>query len=311
MRSFAIASGKGGTGKTTLTAVFALLARDCGGVIVADCDVEASNLPIALDARLDSVTPYEGGAVAVISPRACMGCGACANLCRAGAIRPPDLDAPVPTIAYDVESLRCEGCGACLLAGCPNGAIALQDVTVGEVRTGHASSGPIVWGRLEPGQDLSGRLVAEVREAARLTASSEDAPLLLIDGPPGVGCPFLSAVAGADGLLAVAEPSVSGTSDLARLLTVARRLDLDTHVVLNKSDLSDDGADLLRSLCRDQGVPVVAEIPFDEMLATFPQYLAAHGGLVDVRGLAGRSFGMAAAVYAWESLELCEVRSSH
>jgi MinD superfamily P-loop ATPase len=272
MKAVVVASGKGGTGKTTLTAVLAHLAASRFGVVLADTDVEASNLPLALSVSDASCETFSGGAKARIDAGACTACGLCADVCRFDAVREGSS-------AYAIDPLSCEGCGRCATV-CPSGAIAMVPSEVGTACTGLTPLGPIAFGQLGPGEDLSGRLVTEVRGRADAAAGQHAADLLLIDGPPGVGCPLIAAVASTDLLLAVAEPTISGAHDLGRLADLAKRLDVPVRVVLNKADLSANGAARVRELCETRGIPVVAEVPFDPRIASLLEASAADGGRI-------------------------------
>lgn len=296
MKTVVFASGKGGTGKTTLTAL-AAHAWASRGIVLADCDVEAANLPIALGARETGARPFLGGGVAVIDQDVCRGCGACARVCRFDAIVPGRAGSR-PTLA--VDAFACEGCGACI-EQCPDGAISMTGTIAGRVVEAASTAGPIVYGELEPGEDLSGKLVTEVRGAAGRIAETDGAGLVLVDGPPGVGCPVIASVTNADLLVAVAEPTISGEHDLARLLDLARRLKVRAAMVLNKADLSASGADRIRDLAAREGLPLIGEIPFDEALARTLHDLAAGAAFEDV--LAGGSPGIVAARDAIEATE--------
>ncbi|MDI6901063.1 MAG: ATP-binding protein [Anaerosomatales bacterium] len=264
MRTIAVASGKGGTGKTTVTALFAHEAAASGGAVLADCDVEAANLPIALGAREPRCSPFAGGVTAEIDPRTCSACGACVDACRFGAVLPASAGEQG---GYRVDAWACEGCTACARV-CPSGAIALHPSRAGEACIAGSAAGPIAYGALRPGEDLSGKLVTEVRLLAREHAETTGAAYLVIDGPPGTGCPVIAAISNADLLVAVTEPSMSGEHDLVRLVGLARRLDVPVAVVLNKADLSASGAARLRALCDREQLTLLGEVPFDAELAT-------------------------------------------
>ncbi|MCL4079412.1 ATP-binding protein [Coriobacteriia bacterium Es71-Z0120] len=297
MKTVVFASGKGGTGKTTLTALAShLWAR--WGIALADCDVEAANLPIALGAQERSSRPFAGGAVAVIDQDVCRGCGACARVCRFDAIVQGSESFVRPTLA--VDPLACEGCGACVVQ-CPDSAIAMVSTIAGRVVTATSVVGPVVYGELVPGEDLSGKLVTEVRGAALEIAKRDGADLLVVDGPPGVGCPVIASVTNTDLVVGVAEPTVSGEHDLSRLVTLARRLGVRVAVVLNKADLSAEGAERVRHLARTEGLALLGEIPFDYALARTLEALAAGAALEDV--LATGSPGLAAAREAIAAIE--------
>ena len=272
MRRIVFASGKGGTGKTTLAAVCAHLAAAEGPLVLADCDVEAANLPIALRASAIARKPFAGASVARIDPARCRGCGACRRACRFGAIGPAeDFEA---SRVFRIDAWACEGCGACMPT-CADRAITAHAATAGEVVSAESVAGPMVFGRLGPGEDLSGKLVTEVRRQASVLADSAGARLMLLDGPPGVGCPAIAAVADTDLMVAVTEPTIAGEHDLARLVTLARRLGVPVAIVLNKADLSGPGAARIRAYASGQRLPLIGEIPFDPGLASLLERSAA------------------------------------
>lgn len=290
MKAVVVASGKGGTGKTTLTAVLAHLAASKFKVVLADTDVEASNLPLALSVSDTTCETFAGGAKARIDTGACTACGLCADVCRFDAVRE---GSPV----YAIDPLSCEGCGRCAIT-CPSGTITMTPSDVGTACTGRTPLGPIAFGQLGPGEDLSGRLVTEVRGRADAAAGPHAADLVLIDGPPGVGCPLIAAVASTDLLLAVAEPTISGAHDLGRLVDLAQRLDVPVRVVLNKADLSASGAGGIRELCEARGIPVVAEVPFDPQIASLLEASADDGGHL----VADAAPALGPLVRAWETM---------
>jgi len=296
MKTIVFASGKGGTGKTTLTALAAYLMPHDGGLVVADCDVEASNLPIALCATTVTTEQFTGGAVALIDPDACLGCAVCMRACRFEALVRSKWDEE--SRALRVDPWLCEGCGACV-DRCGADAISMQSRTAGEVFSGTSVVGPISFGQLGPGEDLSGRLVTEVRSRAAAMAEKTGADLLLVDGPPGIGCPVIASITNADLLVAVTEPTLSGESDLMRLVTLARRLDVDIAVVLNKADLSESGAARIRSLLLAEDIELVGEIPFDPTIASLLEFLA-RGDAVEA--LVATAPGLAAARTVLERL---------
>lgn len=275
MRTIVFASGKGGTGKTTMTALAAHFASEGRTIALADCDVEAANLPIALQATVTHREPFTGGARAVIDPGLCRGCGACQLACRFDAIAAGDDYFRNRT--YEVDPWACEGCGACVPT-CLDGAIRMERSDAGEVVSAKTSVGPLAFGRLAPGEDLSGKLVTEVRSRAAVLADEISADLTLIDGPPGVGCPAIASITNTDLLVAVTEPTLSGEHDLLRLVTLARRLGVPVAVVLNKADLSDAGAARIRTRVADEGLRLIGEIPFDPALAHVLVRLAAGEG---------------------------------
>ncbi len=293
MITVTVASGKGGTGKTTLTALFALTAARSQTVVLADADVEASNLPIALDSKELECEAFTGGLRVELDPVRCTDCGSCADVCRFGAVIAPVEGGK--RVRHAVDQWICEGCGACI-AVCPNKALRAVEVRAGSACTGVSRVGPIAYGQLGPGEDLSGRLVTEVRERAVRAAEDIAADLILIDGPPGIGCPVIAAITNTDLLVAVTEPTKSGLHDLNRLAELASRLGLPITVVLNKADLSSEGADLIRDACRERDLELIAEVPFDEVLAETLSRIA------DGEDPSATSPGTQAAFEAWKRI---------
>jgi MinD superfamily P-loop ATPase len=255
-----VVSGKGGTGKTSLVAAFASLAED---VVLADCDVDAADLSLVLAPRLRHQEVFRSGLAARILPDRCSGCGECAARCRFGAITAASPAGPVagdPT--YLVDPLACEGCGLCSHV-CTCHAVELFEAERGEWFVSDTRSGPLVHARLGVGGENSGRLVTLVRERAQEIARDQAAELVLIDGPPGIGCPVIASVTGTDLVLAVTEATVSGSHDLARLAELVRGFGLPLVVCINKHDLNPDMAGRIRTACAAQGVPVVGELDYD------------------------------------------------
>ncbi len=295
MKTLVVASGKGGTGKTTMSALFARFSSQERPLVVADCDVEASNLPLALRTEIAWREAFPGSAKAVVDEDLCSGCELCLERCRFDAI----------SILFDgtasIDEWSCEGCGACVPA-CRAGAISLEPRQAGELLGGECSTGSVVFGQLRPGQDLSGKLVTSVRERAKALAEEQSAELVLVDGPPGIGCPVIASISGADGLLAVAEPSLSGEHDLRRLVALARRLRVPVKVVLNKADLSAASAERLRTTCHEEGLELIGEVPFDEELLPALERMARGEGTGSLPG-AEASPGTSAAHSVWERLE--------
>lgn len=292
MRTILVASGKGGTGKTTVSAALVALAGAELRVAVADCDVEASNLPLVLRTDVARREPFDGVPAPVVDADACLACGACEGCCPFDALSFGDDEIAV------IDPWLCEGCGACERR-CPVGAIEFEVDVAGEVVSGRHDAGPIVFGLLQPGHDLSGKLVTRVRAWAAELAAAEDADLLLIDGPPGVGCPAIAAMNGVDAVLAVTEPTLSGEHDLRRLAELARRLRVPVAVVLNKADLSSSGAARVRRACGAMGLALLAELPYDDGLPGAIEQVAQ--GRADVAELAARP-ALAALRGVWAGL---------
>jgi MinD superfamily P-loop ATPase len=251
MIRLAVISGKGGTGKTMVTAALA----DISGVpqVLADCDVDAANLALLLEPRRITTEEFPGLEVARINLDICRDCGICADNCRFGAIVRRDD-------AWTVEPLYCEGCGVCAYA-CPMGAARMEPYVCGEIFTSTTDRGNLAHARLYPGSGNSGLLVTEVKK--RAVALAEGADLMLVDGPPGIGCPLIATVGGMDAVLVVTEPGVSAHHDLSRLVTVCRRFGVRIFVVINRFDLAEDICREIEDCCREDDILVVGKIPFD------------------------------------------------
>jgi MinD superfamily P-loop ATPase len=251
MIRIAVLSGKGGTGKTVITAALATLAAP--PLVLADCDVDAANLHFLLSATEVGEEPFYGMKKARVDPDRCTLCGACLRTCRFGAIIMDEAQ-------VQVNPIRCEGCGACTLI-CPADAIGMATQKDGEIIHSHTPYGSLYHAELEPGSGNSGLLVHEVKKRA-LAECNEDA-LLLVDGPPGIGCPVISTLAGMNWVLMVTEPSVSGVHDLHRLISLVRGFDLQMTVVINKWDLDEVLTQRIEKFCQEEGIVLMGRIPFD------------------------------------------------
>lgn len=255
LRQVSVVSGKGGTGKTSLTALWSTLAERA---VLVDADVDASNLPLALAHTERQRQTYIGRHVAVVDDASCTACGACASACRFEAFRTVQRDGDV---RYEVDALACEGCTLCELA-CPTGAITMHPHESGEWFVSDTEYGPLVHARLGVAEGNSGKLVTQVRRIAEDIAEAEGRSLILIDGPPGIGCQTTAALTGADLAVLVTEPSASGRHDMGRLLSVIDRLGLPAVVVLNKADLAPDQRGPIERLAAQHGARFVGSIPF-------------------------------------------------
>jgi MinD superfamily P-loop ATPase len=246
-----VLSGKGGTGKTVITAALATLAVP--PLVLADCDVDAANLHFLLSATEIGKEPFYGMKKAAVDPERCILCGACLRTCRFGAISMDEAH-------VQVNPIRCEGCAACTLI-CPEDAIHMATQKDGEIIHSHTPYGSLYHAELEPGSGNSGLLVHEVKK--RALAECREDTLLLVDGPPGIGCPVISALAGMDRVLMVTEPSVSGLHDLHRLMSLVRGFDLQMSVVINKWDIDEMLTRRIERFCHEEGLLVMGRIPFD------------------------------------------------
>jgi MinD superfamily P-loop ATPase len=256
MKQVVVLSGKGGTGKTSLVASLASLAAGSGQrVVCADCDVDGSNLGLLMPGEDIRCEPFVAGRKARFQPGACGDCRICVDACRFDAILADES-------GIRVDPLACEGCGVCA-AVCPFDAFVFEDQQVGTWSLRRTEAGPLVHARLGVGQDNSGKLVDRVREVAREEARRSDAELILIDGPPGLGCPVHASLTGCDLAVVVTEPTPSGQHDLARILELARGFRVPVAVVVNKADLESSATAAIVSLADFAGAAVVAQLPFD------------------------------------------------
>ena len=258
MKQLVILSGKGGTGKTSVTAAFAHLASQNGladKIILADADVDAANLELVLQPRLLEEQDFKSGKVAVIDQETCASCGDCEAVCRFDAIHHTDS-------LYIVDPIACDGCAACVYQ-CPSQSISMREQVVGKFFFSESRYGPLYHANLFPGQENSGKLVTLVKQRARLQAMDENRELVIVDGPPGIGCPVISAVSGASLALIVAEPTVSGVHDMRRILQTVQHFGVRALVCINKADIYPAGAEEIESFCRESGIETVGRIPFD------------------------------------------------
>ncbi len=261
MKQLVILSGKGGTGKTSVAAAFAHLAHD-GSIplkaVLADADVDAANLELALRPERIETHDFTGGSVAVIDPQLCQDCGTCEQVCRFDAVIPsPNIQS-----AYSVDPIACDGCAACVYQ-CPEEAIQMEPQTAGRWYRSESRYGPLFHADLYPAQENSGKLVTLVKQNARLLALDANCQVVIVDGPPGIGCPVIAAAAGADLALIVAEPTVAGVHDLNRILQTTTHFRIPALVVINKSDIYPEGAAQIEVVCAELGIEVIGQIPFD------------------------------------------------
>lgn len=257
MKEIVIISGKGGTGKTSLVACFAALARNA---VLADCDVDAADLHLILRPRTLARMPFYGGKRAEIDADVCTGCGTCVDLCRFDAIESVAARDGAPE-AYRVDPTACEGCGVCAWF-CPEKAVRFERARNGEYYVSETDHGPLVHARLGAAQENSGKLVSTVRARACEVAERRGYDLVIIDGAPGVGCPVIASVADVDLALIVTEPTLSGRHDLGRVVDLLRHFGIPGSVVVNKHDLNPGMSDAIADDCRAAGLPVLGRIGY-------------------------------------------------
>jgi len=254
MKELVIISGKGGTGKTSLTASFASLASD---QVLADCDVDAADLHILVNPRINHEEQFKGGIKARIDRDKCTECWNCREACRFGAI----------SESLVVSPTSCEGCGICFHV-CPGEAVILEQGISGRWFISETRFGPMVHAELFPGEENSGKLVALVRNQAKVLARTQNKSLILVDGAPGVGCPVISSVTGADHVLIVTEPSLSGLHDMERAVQLVQGFRIPISVVINKYDVSAEGSEKIESFTRTARVNLLGKIPYDPGVIT-------------------------------------------
>jgi len=260
MKELVVCSGKGGTGKTSVVAGFASLAED---FVLADTDVDAANLHLVLNPSLERSSPFFAGHTALIRQDRCSACGECHALCRFDAIN--RIGDPGVEPAFEVDPLRCEGCGVCVHF-CPHEAIQFPSRRCGEWYVSRTPFGPLVHAALDVGAENSGKLVSLVREQARKQADKLGLDMIIVDAPPGIGCPVTAALTGADLTLLVTEPSLSGLNDLQRIVKLAAHFQVPAMVCINKFDLSLRLTRRIEDFCRDEGLPLLGRIPFEPLV---------------------------------------------
>jgi len=264
LKQLVILSGKGGTGKTSIAAAFANLCSlhsSTSPTVFVDADVDAANLALVLQPGGSKPSEFWGGSLAKIDPDACVGCGECVAVCRYDAIL-PDKNR---TQAYWIDPIACDGCAACVYC-CPASAITMIPQQEGFWFRSSTPFGALFHAELFPGRENSGKLVTLIRQHARLEAEDAHAPLVIIDGPPGIGCPVISACAGADLGLVVAEPGLSGLHDMDRILATLRHFRVPAIITINKADLYPHGTLQIKKYAAEHDIPLAGEIPFDEAI---------------------------------------------
>jgi MinD superfamily P-loop ATPase len=250
MKELIIISGKGGTGKTSLMAAFAYLAEN---KVLCDADVDAADLHLITAPDILEKHDFQGGNTAIINKDKCTECGLCIDLCKWGAI----------SETFEVNSIECEGCGVCVYF-CPEKAIDFPLNTCGEWYISDTRFGPLVHARLGIAEENSGRLVSLVRNEAKKLAEEKGLDLILTDGPPGIGCPVIASIGGADAVLIVTEPSVSGKHDMQRVVQLANHFKVPAFLCVNKFDLNKDITDEIEKFAKEKGLTCLGYIPFDQ-----------------------------------------------
>lgn len=262
MKEIVIISGKGGTGKTSLTAAFATLAAKRGKAVFADCDVDAADLHLVFAPEISERHDFVSGHVARVDPKKCLSsgeegsCSKCIELCRFGAIRHSYKT------GCEVDEGSCEGCGVCVRF-CPTSGIDFVDRRCGEWYVSDTRFGTLVHAALDTRAENSGKLVTTVRKEAKRVAEVQGADWIIVDGSPGTGCPVIASITGADDVVIVTEPTMSGQHDLERVASLSRHFAIPFSVIVNKADINQTMADETESWCARNGVPFLGMIPYD------------------------------------------------
>lgn len=252
MKQLAILSGKGGTGKTSITACFAGLLKKS---VIVDCDVDAPDLHMLLHPKILQSEQFQCSKIAEVDFAKCDKCGFCKKNCRFDAF----------TIAFQVKDLACEGCAVCALV-CPNNAITLKDRISGNAYISEIEAGFMSHALLNPGEGNSGKLVTLVRQNAKSLAERENLEFILIDGPPGIACPTIATISGIDACLIVAEPTFSGFHDLKRILKLLKNFNIISFVCINMFDINRDNAKKITDFCHEKQIRVVGKLPFSSLV---------------------------------------------
>lgn len=255
MKEIVVISGKGGTGKTSITASFSALAA--GDLVAADCDVDAADMHILLKPDKATSVDFYSGETAVIDPQACIACGRCQEACRFGAIR-------VSGTVYAVDRLDCEGCGYCARI-CPTEAIANLPEKAGVWYSSRTRLGfTMIHATLDIGAENSGKLVTQVKKQAKAIALEQGKKYVLVDGSPGIGCPVVSSLSGADYVVLVTEPTVSGLHDLKRVYELVKKFNIPAGCIINKADINADMTMQIREFLASGHIDRLGELPYDE-----------------------------------------------
>ncbi|MBF0228647.1 MAG: ATP-binding protein [Desulfamplus sp.] len=274
MKELTVISGKGGTGKTSITASIASLAERR---IVIDADVDAANLFLTLEHNLIETEQFQGGYKAKINPELCIGCKECFKRCQFDAIFEEITENIIPKLSkqkdeqirdnrispkFAIDPIACEGCGVCVHF-CPTVAISFERQICGEKYISTTANGPMIHARLGIAEENSGLLVSQLRQKAREMAKEQKIPLIITDGPPGIGCPVIASISNADALLIVTEPTLSAIHDMKRVIKLGRQMNAPIYVCINKADLNKETSENIKEFCVLNNIKFAGEIPFD------------------------------------------------
>jgi MinD superfamily P-loop ATPase len=253
VKQIVVISGKGGTGKTILTASFAALAKN---KVMVDCDVDAADLHLLLQPEIKERHEFRSGVTATIDKELCQECGECISVCRFHAISED----------FTIDPISCEGCTICRYV-CPVEAITLEENLSGEWFVSNTKYGPFVHAKLGIAEENSGKLVSVVRQAAKEIAEKDNLDYVIIDGPPGIGCPVIASLSGVDLAIIVTEPTLSGIHDMERVAQVSRHFGVPTKVVINKYDINPGNSEEIEKICQKGDMEVIAQLPFSQKVS--------------------------------------------
>jgi len=248
----AIISGKGGTGKSSISAAFATIGEK---VVLADCDVDAANLYLIFNPTHDEEQVYIAGYKAYINKDLCIECKICMDYCKFDAIS-------LVENKVEISEVYCDGCKLCSRI-CPTQAISMTANDKSRMYAGDFRNGKMVYGRLSPGEENSGKLVNIVRDKAKQIAKQNNIDTIIIDGPPGIGCAVISSITGVDSVLIVTEPTISGLHDLVRTIEICSKFQMKTWVLINKYDLNKDMSDEIERYCVESNIKIAGKIKFN------------------------------------------------
>ena len=259
MKEIVVISGKGGTGKTSVVASFAALA---GSAVLADCDVDAADLHLILKPDVKQTHDFSGGKRASVITEKCIGCGRCEEVCNFDAARFNGPSNDVVDRTYKIDPVACEGCSVCVHF-CPADAIKFEDATNGRWFISDTRFGPMVHAKLGIAEENSGKLVSLIRKQAKQIATEQNKDLIIVDGSPGIGCPVIASVSGADLVLVVTEPTISAQHDLERVIELTEHFKIPAAVCINKCDINPGIAKKIEKKVERKGLKFAGEVPYD------------------------------------------------
>ncbi len=254
MKELVVISGKGGTGKTSIVSSFAMFAGTSKNFkpVFVDCDVDAADLHLIFEPEILEKNDFYSGKTAVINKELCTNCNKCVELCRFNAIE-----------NNCINKMKCEGCSVCAKF-CPEKAIALEENLAGEWYISQTRFGKFIHAKLGIAEENSGKLVTKIRNQARLTAQKENSNLIICDGSPGIGCPVIASISGANAVLIITEPTVSGLHDLERVYKLTQHFKIKSYVCINKFDINHEVSKQIEEFCISSKAKLLGKIPYDK-----------------------------------------------